>query len=82
MFGRHCFKMVWFAIVMILAILSMETLASPLALEVSSEGMQNGNTAEQLGTCAKKGFVCRVESPCCIGLECKPAESMAIYKCH
>ena len=53
---RHCFKMVRITIVLILAILSMEILASPLNLEVSFKGVQKGNTAEQsTGACTQKG---------------------------
>ena len=47
MFGGHCFGMVRSTIVLILAILSMQALASPLNLEVSIKGVQNGNTVER-----------------------------------
>ena len=74
MFGGHCFGMVRSTIVLILAILSMQTLASPLNLEVSIKGVQNGDTAEQsIEGCREKGRYCgRIDTPgtCCPGLKC------------
>ena len=73
MFGGHCFGMVHSTLVLILAILSMQTLASPLNLEVSIKGVQNGDTAEQsfLG-CVEKGHFCGgIGLICCEGLKCK-----------
>ena len=44
---------------MILVILSMETLASPLNLEVSIKGVQNGNTTNQSAeSCVPMGQPC------------------------
>ena len=73
MFGGHCFGMVRSTIVLILAILSMQTLASPLNLEVSIKGVQNGDTAEQsIPACFEKGHFCgRIGLICCDGLTCK-----------
>ena len=58
---------------MILAILSMQALASPLNLEVSIKGVQNGDTAEQsIPACFEKGHFCgRIGLICCDGLTCK-----------
>ena len=48
--------MVRITMVLILAILSVETLASPLNLEVSIKGVQNGNTTEQSAeSCIQEG---------------------------
>ena len=49
MFEQHCLRMVRLTIVLILAIISLEILASPLKLEVSINGVQNGNTTEAGG---------------------------------
>ena len=73
MFGGHCFGMVRSTIVLILAILSMQALASPLNLEVSIKGVQNGDTAEKsIPACVEKGHCCgRFGLICCEGLKCK-----------
>ena len=56
---KHRFKMVCITIVLILAVLSMETLASPLNLEVSIKGVQNGNTTNQSAeSCLPMGEPC------------------------
>ena len=73
MFGQHCFRMVGITTVLILAIFSMETLASPLNLEVSIRGVKNGNSTEQSEPCI--GFWKRCPLPpapnqCCKGLVC------------
>ena len=80
MFEQHCLRMVpHLTIVLILAFLSLETLASPLKLEVSINGVQNGNTVEVgglqslEGACAKKHKICEpLPNSCCKGLHCKP----------
>ena len=71
--GGHCFRMVRNTIVLILAILSMQTLASPLNLKVSIKGVQNGDTAEKsIPACVEKGHFCgRFGLICCEGLKCK-----------
>ena len=79
MFGGHCFGMVRITVIMILAILSMEILASPVNLEVSINVFQNAthtytyNTAEQsIPACFEKGHFCgRIGLICCDGLTCK-----------
>ena len=63
--------MVRITIVLILAMLAMETMASPLNLEVSIKGVQNGNTTEQLAeACAPLGRICEIDDMlfvCCKG---------------
>ena len=78
--------MVRFTVVLILGMLSMDTLASPLDLKVSVKGVQNGIAAEQSmgrsmgqeSECTRKGQVCNdVETqypPCCEGLDCLPVD--------
>ena len=74
MFEQHCLRMVRLTIVPFLAIISLETLASPLQLEVSINGDQNGNTAEAgEEACRKKDAICEPRpNSCCKGLQCKP----------
>ena len=64
--------MVRITIVLILAMLAMETLASPLNLEVSIQGVQNGNTTkEAAGGCIEEFGVCQNDqNNCCNGLVC------------
>ena len=68
--------MVRFAIILILGIISMETLAVPLSLEVSIKGAQNGNTTEQTEGCDPAGVLCKEQlhdcdsCHCCPGLTC------------
>ena len=62
--------MVCITIVLILAVLSMETLSSPLNLEVSIDGVQNGNTVgRSAGACVKEGQICDYKKGliCCNG---------------
>ena len=79
--------MVRFTVVLILGILSMDTLASPLDLKVSVKGVQNGIAAEQSmgrsmvgqgSKCTPIDQVCadvEVEyPPCCEGLDCLPVD--------
>ena len=83
MFGGHCFRMVRITVIMILAILSMETSATPLNLEVSINGVQNGNTAEQsIPACLEKGQICSgwIGRICCEGLQCKDSKSKPRYQ--
>ena len=64
--------MVRITIVLIIAMLAMETMASPLNLEVSIKGVQNGNTTEQLdGACVPEGRRCYRHVECCKGLICR-----------
>merc|ERR1712157_193252 len=86
MFGGHCFRMVCSTIVLILAILSMQTMASPLNLEVSINRVQNGNTVERsAGACVMKGQVCgrrgETDHSCCQGLYCT-WDSFLTKTCH
>ena len=65
--------MVRITMVLILAILSMETLASPLNLEVSVKVVQNGNTTDQSAeSCLPDGHACgfKQKDSCCKGLRC------------
>ena len=65
--------MVRITMVLILALLSMETLASPLNLEVSIKGVQNGNTTDQSAeSCLPSGHACgfKQKDNCCKGLKC------------
>ena len=69
--------MVRITMVLILAILSMETLASPLNLEVSIKGVQNGDTTDQSAeSCLPWGHTCgspKDKDICCKGLKCLDA---------
>ena len=71
--------MVRVTIVLILAILSKETLASPLNLEVSINEVQNGNSTEgsSAGACIPEFEGCQFEGNpnCCKGLECNCFDS-------